>query len=50
MNLKFSKKKSLKSETENCKKNQTWFVRIIGSKIQEKFETFRLRFVGEVAF
>ncbi len=50
MNLKFSKKNYLKSQTQNFKNPKRNFVRTIGKKIQEKLESFRLRFVGKVAF
>ncbi len=48
VNLKFSKKKIVQNEKLKLSKNpKRSFVRTIEKKIQEKFESFRLRFVEE---
>ncbi len=48
VNLKFSKKNHYKSRNQNFQKSQRRFVRTTEKKIQDKFENFWLRFVGEV--
>ena len=48
-NLKFSQKKSFKIGSQNFKNPNGRFMCTVGDKIQDKFETFGLCFVG-VAF
>ncbi len=45
-----TKKQFLKFQFSKCKNCKECFVITIGRNIQEKFENFTLRFVGEVAF
>ncbi len=48
-NLKFPEKKSLKSRNSKFQKCQTQFCEDHWKKIQEKFESYWLSFVGGVA-